>query len=100
VRITSPSQPPRRGVGAGEVDARGLPDGAAGSVAADHVAGSDDLSVRQLDAVARQAGDPAAPARSVGRRPALQRVLPLLAEECFEERFEFALAKLLSRQHR
>lgn len=37
---------------------------------------------------------------AVGRRPALQRVFPLLAEESFEERFEFALAKLLSQQHR
>lgn len=32
-----------------------------------------------------------------GERPALERVLPFLAEESFEERFEFGVAKLLAR---
>ncbi|MCP9980723.1 TetR/AcrR family transcriptional regulator [Actinomadura madurae] len=32
---------------------------------------------------------------AVGRRPALQRVFPVLAEESFDERFEFGIAKLL-----
>jgi TetR/AcrR family tetracycline transcriptional repressor len=33
---------------------------------------------------------------AVGRRPALQRVLPFLIEESFEERFEYGVAKLLA----
>ena len=32
-----------------------------------------------------------------GERPALEKVLPFLAEESFEERFEFGVAKLLAR---
>ena len=32
-----------------------------------------------------------------GRRPALEKVLPFLADESFDERFEFGLAKLLPR---
>ncbi|WP_026119914.1 TetR/AcrR family transcriptional regulator C-terminal domain-containing protein [Nocardiopsis potens] len=34
--------------------------------------------------------------RDVGPRPALKRVFPLLAEESFEERFEFGVARLLA----
>lgn len=33
----------------------------------------------------------------VGERPALRRVLPFLAEESFDERFEFGVARLLAR---
>lgn len=33
---------------------------------------------------------------TVGERPALRRVFPILAEESFEERFEFGVAKLLA----
>ncbi|MGW6447317.1 TetR/AcrR family transcriptional regulator C-terminal domain-containing protein [Lentzea sp. NPDC055074] len=33
----------------------------------------------------------------VGERPSLRRVLPFLAEESFDERFEFGVAKLLAR---
>ena len=33
---------------------------------------------------------------AVGERPALRRVLPFLAEQSFDERFEFGVAKLLS----
>jgi len=33
----------------------------------------------------------------VGRRPALQRVAPILIEESFEERFEFGVGRLLHR---
>lgn len=33
---------------------------------------------------------------TVGERPALRRVLPVLAEESFEARFEFGVAKLLA----
>ncbi|MEV6719166.1 TetR/AcrR family transcriptional regulator C-terminal domain-containing protein [Lentzea sp. NPDC051208] len=34
---------------------------------------------------------------AVGERPSLQRVLPFLAEESFDARFEFGIAKLLAR---
>lgn len=32
----------------------------------------------------------------VGERPSLRRVLPFLAEESFDERFEFGVARLLA----
>ncbi|GAA3546090.1 TetR/AcrR family transcriptional regulator C-terminal domain-containing protein [Amycolatopsis ultiminotia] len=41
--------------------------------------------------------DRALPGLSVGQRPALQRVFPFLAEDSFEERFEFGVAKLLAK---